>query len=65
MKRFAFYIIFLYGAILVILTQPVMLASFFSGSDGFDWKEISKVFEAWRYWALFAIMLLCEAALLG
>ncbi|MDD5270479.1 MAG: hypothetical protein PHE80_04735, partial [Candidatus Omnitrophica bacterium] len=42
-----------------------MLASFFSGSDGFDWKEISKVFEAWRYWALFAIMLLCEAALLG
>ncbi len=65
MKRFAFYIIFLYGAILVILTQPVMLASFASGSDGFDWKEISKIFEAWRYWVLFAIMLLCEAALLG
>jgi len=65
MKRFAIYIIFLYGAILVILTQPVMLASFASGSDGFDWKEISKIFGAWRYWALFVIMLLCEAALLG
>ncbi|MFA6356510.1 MAG: hypothetical protein WCY23_05320 [Candidatus Omnitrophota bacterium] len=65
MKRFAIYIIFLYGAILVILTQPVMIASFASGSDGFDWKEISKVFEAWRYWILLAIMLLCQAALLG
>ena len=65
MKRFAIYIIFLYGAILVILTQPVMLAASASGSDGFDWKEISKVFEAWRYWILLAIMLLCQAALLG
>ncbi len=65
MKRFAATIIFLYGAVLVILTQPVLLACFTSMFDARNWMETVKVFNSLRYWALLAVMLLCQAALLG
>jgi len=65
MKRFAATIIFLYGAVLIILTQPVLLTCFTSMFNAQNWMETVKVFNSFRYWALFAIMLLCQAALLG
>lgn len=65
MKRFAATIIFLYGAILMVLTQPVLLTCFTSMFEAQNWMETVKVFNSLRYWVLFAIMLLCQAALLG
>lgn len=65
MKRFAITVILLYGAILVVLTQPVILASFSSVSSMKDWIEGSSIFTSWRYWIFIAIMLAGQAALLG
>lgn len=62
MKRFAITVTLLYGAILLVLTIPVILAAFY---PEIDFKTAIRTYIAWIYWVFLAIMVACEAALLG
>jgi len=62
MKRFAIMVIVLYGAAILILTVPVILAAFY---PEILLKDAIQTFTQWIYWVLLAIMIACQAALLG
>ena len=62
MKRFAITITLLYGAIILVLTLPVILAAFYPEILP---KDAIQTFTQWIYWVLLAIMIACQAALLG
>lgn len=62
MKRFAVLVVLLYGVILFLLTVPVFLAAFY---PELTYNNAIEVIVSLRYWELFAVMLICQAALLG
>lgn len=62
MKRFAIIVVLLYGVILLVLTVPVILAAFY---PEIVFKNAIQLFTQWIYWVLLAIMIACQAALLG
>ncbi|MDD5073031.1 MAG: hypothetical protein PHX64_05000 [Candidatus Omnitrophica bacterium] len=62
MKRFAIAVVLLYGVILFVLTVPVFLAAFY---PELTYDNAIEVIASLRYWVLFAVMLICQAALLG
>lgn len=61
MKRGAVVVTILYFAVLVILTWPILMASFYPGVDAADCFE---VFRQWSYWLFLCVLLLCQAGLL-
>ena len=61
MRRWAFIIVFLYGAMLILITLPMMYLAFIGSETKID---IKVVFTSGYIWAVFAIFLLCQAALL-
>ncbi len=62
MKRFAIIVVVLYGAIILILTVPVVLGAFY---PEIGLKDAIGTYISWIYWVFLAIMVVCQAALLG
>ena len=60
MKRWAFIIVFLYGAILILVTIPMMYLAFIGSETKID----NSVLPGYVFCAVFAIFLLCQMALL-
>ncbi|MCD4825322.1 MAG: hypothetical protein K8S55_12020 [Phycisphaerae bacterium] len=61
MKRWAILTIVLYGAVLMLLSFPVLMLLFVGEASP---KEILKGYEYWQIWAWFGAMMLIQAALL-
>jgi hypothetical protein len=62
MKRFAVIAVLLYGAILALLTLPMLLDAFY---PSIPFKDLASAYASWRYWVIIVIMMACQAALLG
>jgi hypothetical protein len=60
-KKTALVIVLLYACLLVVLSVPVLLGSFYPEAKVSD---VLHVFSTWQYWIVIALMLLCETALL-
>jgi len=69
MKRWGLLVAVLYALILILLTLPVILISFYPElgrlpRDFHDGEVGKAVFSSWFYWSLVGFMALCQAALL-
>ena len=70
MRRWALLVAALYGLILVVLTVPFLLLTFYGsvfGSNGMlsAIAEAAAVFLEWPYWIWVAVMVICQLALLS
>jgi len=61
MKRWAWVTIILYGVIFIVVTIPVIYLAFLGTGTKISLKDMA---ENWNNWAVLAIFLLCQAALL-
>jgi hypothetical protein len=61
MKRWAYVTVVLYGAIFILITLPLTYLAFIGTKTKIDIKAIA---ASGNIWAVFAIFLLCQAALL-
>ena len=62
MKRWAFVTIFLYGAMLFLLTTPLIVASF---PNNYEMSvEDLEIYSVWGYWAWLGILVLAQGLLL-
>ncbi|MFA5100609.1 MAG: VIT1/CCC1 transporter family protein [Candidatus Omnitrophota bacterium] len=67
MRKWAVVVVALYGASLVLLTMPVLIAAFWDpakSSPFFDGQTVRNVYAQWPYWLGVAVFLLAQAALL-
>lgn len=60
MKRWAFITVFLYGALLLVLTVPLALVSFIREDNG----DVFAIYSEWGYWIWIGILLLAQVLLL-
>ena len=61
MKRWAVFVVFLYLLILVALTSPLLLVSFYPAMTT---RDAFSVFSEWMYWAGLGVMMVGQAILL-
>jgi len=61
MKRWAVFVVFLYGGVLLALTMPVALATFYPSSKASD---LAGLFLTWQYWLALGVMTLGQAVML-
>ncbi len=67
MKKIAWFVVLAYLAIFVVLTLPVIVASWADViflQDNGSFNEVFEVFSSVEYWVFIGILLLCEAGLL-